>query len=78
MFNLDSITNENYEDNNKKWSYIPDHPYRTLVTRGFWSEKTNALLDLIKEQDNDELIDRIYLYGKDLNEPKYQFLIKKM
>ena len=35
MFNLDSITNENYEDNNKKWSYIPDHPYRTLVTRGF-------------------------------------------
>ena len=23
------------------------------------------------------LIDKIYLYAKDLNEPKYQFLIKK-
>ena len=35
------------------------------------------LLNLIREQDNDELIDKIYLYSKDLSEPKYQFLIKK-
>ena len=27
--------------------------------------------------DNDELIDKIYLCVKDLNEPKYQLLIKK-
>ena len=36
--------------------------------------KTNALLNLINEQDN---IDKIYLYAKNLSEPKYKFLIKK-
>ena len=40
------------------------------------SRKTNALLNLIQE-DNGNFIDKIYLYGKDLDEPKYQFLIKK-
>ena len=40
------------------------------------SGKSNALLNLI-QQDNDNLIDKIYLYVKDLSEPKYQFLIKK-
>ena len=33
------------------------------------------MLNLIKEQDSDNPIDKIYLYAKDLNEPKYQFLI---
>ena len=37
-------------------------------------KKTNALLNLIREQDD---IDKIYLYAKDLSEPKYEFLIKK-
>ena len=32
------------------------------------------MLNLIKEQDD---IDKIYLYAKDLSEPKYEFLIKK-
>ena len=32
---------------------------------------------MIKEQDSYNLIDNIYLYAKDLNESKYQFLIKK-
>ena len=41
------------------------------------SRKTNALLNLIQKQDNDNLIDKIYLYAKELSEPKYQFLIKK-
>ena len=39
--------------------------------------KTNTLLNLIKEQDSDHFIDKIYLYAKDVNEPKCQFLIKK-
>ena len=30
MFNLGAITNENNKDQNKKWPYIPDHPYRML------------------------------------------------
>ena len=41
-----------------------------LVILGSGSEKTNALLNLIKEQDSHNLIDKIYLYVKDLNEPK--------
>ena len=78
MFTLDSITNENNEDHNKKWPYIPNHPYRMLIIGGSGSGKTNALLNLIKEQDSDNLIDKIYLYAKDLNEPKYQLLIKNL
>ena len=31
----------------------------------------------MKEKDSGNLIDKIYLYAKDLNETKYQFLIKK-
>ena len=48
-----------------------------LIIGDFGSRKTNALLNLIKEQESDNLIDKIYLYAKDLNEPKYHFLIKK-
>ena len=73
MINLDSIINENNEEHNKKWSYIPDHPYRILIVGGSGSEKTNALLNLINEQED---IKNIYLYAKDLSEPKYQYLIK--
>ena len=74
MINLDSITNENNKEHNEKWPFIPDHPYRILIIGGSGSGKTNALLNLIKEQDD---IDKIYLYAKDLSEPKYEFLIKK-
>ena len=77
MFNLDDITNEQNEKHNLKWPYIPDYPYSMLIIGGSGSGKTNALLNLINEQDSDNIIDKIYLYAKDLNEPKYQFLIKK-
>ena len=41
--------------------------------------KGSALLNLIKKQDDDKnkVIDKIYLYVKDLNEAKYQYLITK-
>ena len=48
-----------------------------MITGGSGSGKTNALLNLIKQQDNYGLIDIIYLYAKDLNEPKYEFLDQK-
>ena len=35
------------------------------------------MLNLIKEQDYHDVIDKIYLYARDLSELKYQFLIKK-
>ena len=74
MINSDSFTNENNKEHNEKWPYIPDHPYKILIIGGSGSGKTNALLNLINEQYN---IDRIYLYAKDLSEPKYEYLIKK-
>ena len=61
------------KEHNEKWPYIPDHPYRILMIGGSGSGKTNALLNLINEQDD---IDKIYLDAKDLNEPKYGYLIK--
>ena len=42
----------------------------------FGSGKTNALHNLI-QQDNDNFIDKIYLYARDLSEPRHQFLIQK-
>ena len=68
MANLDSITNEN----NKNWSYIPDHPYRILIINASGSEKINTFINLINEQD---FMNKIYLYAKDLS--KYEILIKK-
>ena len=74
MFNLDNIANENNKEHNEKWPYIPDDPYRILIIGGSESRKTNTLLNLISQQDD---IDKIYLYVKDLSEPKYDdFLIK--
>ena len=45
-----------------------------MIIGGFGSGKTNALFNLVKEQDD---MGKIYLYAKDLSEPKYEFLIKK-
>ena len=72
MFNLDNITNKNNKKHKEKLPYIPHHPYIIFIIGGSESEKTNALLNFIKGQEN---IDKIYLYAKDLSEPRHEFLI---
>ena len=72
MINFDEYVNENKIGHNKNWSYIPDHPYRTLIIGGSGSGKTNVLLNVIENQPE---IDKIYLHAKDPYEVKYQYLI---
>ena len=70
MLNLDNIVSNNntssLEDN--------DWPFRMLIIGPSGSGKTNTLLHLI---NNLHPIDKIYLYAKDIHEPKYEYLIKK-
>ena len=74
MINFDEYTNENKKEHNFNWPYIPDHPYRILIIGGSGKGKANALLNLINNQQD---IDKIYLYAKDPYEDKYQYLINK-
>ena len=66
IFNFDNITEK---DNNKDW------PYRKFIIGPSGSRKTNYLLNSIQKDNN--IIDKIYLHAKDLEEPKYQLLIDK-
>ena len=69
MTNCDNYTNANNIKDNLKWQYIPYHPYTILII-GSESGKTNALLNLTKNQPD---IDKIYLHAKDSYEAKHQF-----
>ena len=57
------------KNDNKDW------PYRKLIIGPSGSGKTNYLLNSIQKDSN--IIDKIFLYKKDLEEPKYQLLIEK-
>ena len=74
MINFDNYANENKIEHNLKWPYIPDYPYKILITGGSVSGKRNALLNLINNQLD---INKIYLYAKDPYEREYQYLINK-
>ena len=70
MLNLDNIVS-----NKKKISSESnDWPFRMLIIGPSGSGKTNTLLHLI---DKFHTIDKIYLYTKDTDEDKYQYLMDK-
>ena len=71
MLNLDDIVR------NKKGLSFSEHndwPFRMLIIGSSCSGKTNTLLHLI---NSFHPIDKIYLYAKDTDEKKYQYLINK-
>ena len=68
MLNLDNIVS------NKKIKEDNNWPFRMLIIGPSGSGKTNTLLHLI---NNLHPIDKIYLYAKDIHEPKYEYLINK-
>ena len=78
MFNYDKTTlQKNINKDNLNWAQIHNHSHRIFIVGGSGSEKTSALLNLIKQQDDDYRIIEFYLYVKDPYEAKYQYLIKK-
>ena len=70
MLNLDNIVS----NKKKNSSENDDCPFRMLIIGPSGSGKTNTLLNLI---NNFHPIDKIYLYAKDTDEKKYQYLINK-
>ena len=70
MLNLDNIVS----NKKKSSSENDDWPFRILIIGPSGSGKTNTLLNLI---DKLHLICKIYLYAKDTDEEKYQYLINK-
>ena len=70
MLNLDNIVS----NKKKSSSENDDWPFRMLIIGASGSGKTNILLHLT---DKFHLIDKIYLYAKDTDEDKYQYLINK-
>ena len=57
------MKNKNNTENNLKWPYIPDHPYRLLVIVTYGSEKTNPFFNLKNEKNKDKVnaIEKIYM-----------------
>ena len=70
MLNLDNIVS----NDNKTSSEDNDWPFRMLIIGPSRSGKTNTLLHSINDLHP---IDKIYLYAKDIREPKYEHLINK-
>ena len=70
MLNLDDIVS----NKKKSSSEHNDWPFRMLIIGPSGSGKTNTLLHLI---NNCHPIDKIYLYAKDTDEKRYQYLINK-
>ncbi len=58
--------------------YLPQHPARILLSGNSSSGKTNLLLNLMFNNKFSLNFHKVYLYAKDLQEDKYQYVINKM
>ena len=77
MLNLDNIVsnkNENKDTTESSSSERNNWPFIMLIIGPSGSGKTNTLLHL---RNNLHPIDKIYLYAKDIHEPKHEYLINK-
>ena len=77
MLNLGNIAsnkNENKDTTGSSSSERNKWPFRMLIIESSGSGKTNTLLHLINNLDPN---DKIYLYAKDIHEPKYEYFINK-
>ena len=68
MINYDHVTKEDRKYHYSDWPQIPDHQYRILKTVGSRSGKINALLNLIKKQDNDNYPSKHLLFLRRLED----------
>ena len=62
-------------NHNPNWPCIPDHPHTILIIGGSGSEKTNELLNLIKDQRLD--IDKTYYASKIYSNQSINCLLTK-
>lgn len=75
--NFNKYVKENVEAQNHP--LLPQHHFRMMVIGGSGSGKTNTVMNLIIDPEGTHETlnyDRVYVYAKDINEPKYQFLIE--
>ena len=70
MLNLDKIVSNKKKTSSENDGWL----FKMLIIGPSGSSKTNTLLHLI---DKFHPIDEIYLYAKDTDEEKYQYLINK-
>ena len=60
MINRDNYVHEKKAEHNEKWPYIPDEWYTVIRIGSSGSRKTNALINLINEEND---IGKIYLFA---------------
>ena len=74
MISFDNYTSENKTEHKLKCPNFPDHIHRILIIGDSGAGKSNALLNLMNNQSDN---DKIYLYAKDPYKAKYQYLINR-
>ena len=71
-YDSNSKTSNNYK---RLYKYMPDDTFRMLICGGSGSGKTNLLYHMLTEPL--VFYDQIHLYAKNLEQEKYQNMIKK-